>query len=142
MSSFFIFNNLNFAEQMFGALVFAMTAWLAFDAYMIRRDFLTASRGIGFGLLVLSQIFAAFSFGSENYEYVGHVIRLLGLILVLWNLLLEKPVERPSINAVFVLPSIATALFFFNFWDAVLFFTIAFLSYRQYKNEDKKTLLP
>jgi hypothetical protein len=127
---------------MFGALVFAMTAWLAFDSYTIRRDFLTGSRGLGFSLLVISQILGAFSFGSETYAYAGYILRLLGLILVLWNLILEKPVERPSLNAVFVLPSIVTAAVYFNFWDIVLFSVIAFLSYRQYRNEDKKTLLP
>lgn len=142
MSPFFIFNNLNFAEQMFGALVFAMTAWLAFDAYTIRRDFLTASRGLGFALLVFSQIFTAFSFGVEGYDYVSYILMLLGLVLVLWNLMLEKPVERPSLNAIFVLPSIASATIYFNFWEVALCTSIAFLSYRQYKKEDKKALLP
>ena len=142
MSPFFIFNNLNFAEQMFGALVFAMTAWLAFDAYVIRKDFLTLSRGMGFALLVVSQILSAFSFGSETYEYIGYIIRFLGLVLVLWNIILERPVERPTINAIFVLPSVASVAIYFYSWDIALFFGIAFLSYRQFKKEDKKTLLP
>lgn len=142
MSPYFIFNNIHFAEQMFGALVFAMTAWLAFDAYSIRKDFLTASRGIGFLFLVISQMFAAFSLLSETYSYVENILMIIGLILVLWNLILEKPVKRPDLNAVIVLPSMATAVMYFKFWEVILLFTIAFLSYRQYKNEDKKTLLP
>lgn len=141
MSPFFIFNNLSFAEQIFGFLVFAMTAWLAFDSYAIRKDFLTASRGIGFALLALSQVATAFSFGIETYEYLGHIVRIIGLVLVFWNLVLEKPVERPSLNAVLLLPPLASAVMYFSFWDTVLFFGIAFLSYRQYKKEDKKSLI-
>jgi hypothetical protein len=142
MSSYFIFNNIYFAEQMFGALVFAMTAWLAFDAYTIRKDFLTSSRGIGFIFLVISQIFGAFSLLSETYSYTENILRIIGLVLVLWNLILEKPVKRPELNAVIVLPSMATAVMYFNFWEVTLLSAIAFLSYKQYKNEDKKSLLP
>lgn len=144
MSPFLIFNNLNFAEQIFGALVFGMTAWLAFDSYMVRRDFLTASRGVGFLLLVLAQVVKAFNFQVEAYTYLGLILYVLGLALVVWNLFLEKPVERPSVTnyAIFILPPIASVLFYFNFLSSILIFAVAFLSYRQYKNEYKKTLSP
>lgn len=130
---------------MFGALVFIMVAWLAFDAYSIRKDFLTASRGIGFALLAVSQVIRGFSFEMETYEYLGFVLFILGLVLVLWNLLLEKPVERPSLTknyAVVLLPSFATASFYFNSWAIFLLFAITYLSYKQYKREDKRSLKP
>lgn len=142
MSPLFIFNNLNFADQMFGALVFTMTAWLAFDAYIVRKDFLTASRGLGFALLVLGQILGTFSFGVETYDYAAYVLRIVGLVLVAWNLLLEDPVDKQSFKALFILPSITTATIYFNFWEAILFLAVAFLSYKQFKKEDKKALLP
>ncbi len=129
---------------MFGALVFVMVAWLAFDAYSIRKDFLTASRGIGFLFLAFSQVMNVFSFEAETYQYIGFSLYLFGLVLVVWNLFLEKPVERPSLSnyAILVLPPIATLAFYINFWVIILHFLIAFLSYKQYKKEDKKTLYP
>ena len=56
MSLFFLFNNLHFAVEILGALAFLIVGWLALDAFLIRRDFTTATRWIGFGFLVLWQV--------------------------------------------------------------------------------------
>ena len=142
MSSFFLYNNLHFALEILGALVFMMTSWLAFDAYIIRKDFLTFSRGLGFAILTIAQIVNSFDFNSEFYQYVAYILYIAGLFFVVWNLILEKPVERPSLNAILLLPPIIQYVPYFGSINSVLYFVIAFLSYLQYKKEDKKSLKP
>lgn len=142
MSFFFLLNNLHFALEILGALAFLVVAWLAFDSYLLRKDFVTASRGIGFLFLTLWQVLHAFNFPSDLAGYSAYVVYFLGIIFVLWNLLLEAPVPRPEFKAVLVLPGLGAVLAPFNTAAALGLFFIAFLSYRQYKKELKKSLFP
>ena len=96
MSLFFILNNLHFAIEVLGALAFIVVAWLALDAYFLRRDFLTASRFAGFAFLAAWQIIHAFNINSDPLTYFGVILYILGLVLVLLNLILERPVGRPK----------------------------------------------
>ena len=53
MSLFFWLNNIHYSLQLFGGLAFLLVAWLAIDSFLIRRDFITFSRGLGFLFLAV-----------------------------------------------------------------------------------------
>lgn len=142
MSSFFLLNNLHFTIEVLGAIAFLAVAWLAFDAFLVRRDFVTASRGIGFALLAGWQVLHAFQLGSALFFYAGYALYILGILFVAGNLLLESPAKRPEFKSVLVLPGTAALVLPFNAAAAAGLLLIAFLSYRQYRRELKKSLAP
>lgn len=142
MSLFFLLNNLHFALEILGALTFLMVAWLAFDSLLVRRDFLTAARSIGFGLLTLWQVIHAFNFPSDTLLYLGYGVYLLGIGFVLWNLVLERPIKRPEFKAIMVLPALGVFIKPLSVVIAAGLFLASVLSFRQYKKELKKTLVP
>lgn len=127
---------------MLGAITFLAVAWLAFDALKLRHDFLTASRGIGFLLLAVWQVWHAFQISSVSWGYAGYGIYILGVIFILWNLFLEKPIARPEFKAILILPPLAAAAWWANIFAAAGLVLITLLSYRQYNYELKKTLKP
>src|SRR3989338_5860499 len=101
MNTYFLLNNLHFAFEVFGALAFLVVAWLALDAYLLRKNFFTASRFTGFFILVAWQVTHAFNIGSESLAYLGYIFYILGLFLVLLSFILEPgTVGRPKIEAV------------------------------------------
>ena len=140
MSLFFILNNLHFAIEVLGALAFIVVAWLALDAYFLRRDFLTASRFAGFAFLAAWQIIHAFNINSDPLTYFGVILYILGLVLVLLNLILERPVGRPKFEAILILPAISVAMFYNGIAASLLYLAITFMAYQQYKHELKKSL--
>lgn len=142
MSFFFILNNLHFSLEILGALAFGTVAWLSFDAFRIRKDFTTISRGIGFILLAAWQVIHAFGFVSEVYGFAGYGIYFFGLLFVAANLALEAPTERPQFKGVVILPALTPLLPIFNAVASITLLLIVLLSFRQYKKELKKTLAP
>lgn len=117
-------------------------AWLAFDAYVIRKDFVTASKGIGFGFLAVWYTFHAFHFEGDLFNYLGYVFYFGGLIFILLNLFKEAPVDRPKFEAVLVLPSLGATAYSLNLVAAVGLALISIIAFRQYKKEFKKALFP
>lgn len=142
MASFFLLNNLHFFSEIIGALVFGIVAWLAFDAFLIRRDFLTASRGIGFLYLGAWQVMHALNLPSDFTGYIAYVLYLIGLGFVLWNSVLEAPDGRPAFRAIVILPALSTFSRSLSFVATAGLAAIAWQAYRQYKNESKKSLSP
>lgn len=142
MSFLFLFSNLHFALEVLGALVFLMAAWLAFDSYTIRKDFLTGSRGIGFLLLSVAQVIHSVSGHADSLEYAMHGLFIGGLSFVLLNLILERPVDRPSLKGVFLLPPLAITGIYADSVTAGLFLLCALFSFWQYHKESKKILAP
>lgn len=142
MSLFFLSYNLHFALEMAGAVAFLAMAWLGFDALRVRRDFVTASRGIGFLLLAAWQVLHSLEISTLFGGYALYSVQILGVIFILWNMILEKPVARPEFKAVLVLPSLAVVSLWSDLFTALIFLLVAFLSFRQYKVELKKVLLP
>lgn len=142
MSFFFFLHNIHFAVEILGVIAFGVVAWLAYDAFLLRRDFLTASRGIGFLLLAFWQGVHAFGPSELLWGYAGIGAYLAGLALIAANLMLEKPVERPEFKAIIVVPPLAFTAFVAEGVAAALFVFIAWLAYRQYRLEFKKTLKP
>lgn len=85
MSLYFVFNNLHFSFEILGALTFLVVTWLVYDAFKIRKDFLTASRGAGFLFLAFAQLIHASGFSSDVWGYAGYFFYFLGLIFVISN---------------------------------------------------------
>lgn len=142
MSLFFILNNLHFALEILGTLAFLMAAWLAFDAYFLRRNFLTASRGIGFLSLAVWQVIHAFGVSDSLILYSGFGFYILGLSLILLSFILERPAGRPNFEIILILPVLTATVFYINFASAILYLAITYLVFRQYKIEFKKSLQP
>ena len=142
MSPFFLLHNLHFTIEVLGAIAFLTVAWLAFDAFLIRKDFMTASRGIGFGFLAAWQVMHAFQFSSALPLYVSYAAYFVGILFVAANLLMESPVKRPEFKAILILPSAGAVLLPFNTIVTIGLFLITLFSWRQYKRELKKALGP
>ena len=142
MSALFFLNILYFSLEVFGALVFFIIAWLAFDAYLLRKDALSFSRSMGFLLLAFWQLLHAFNPSSDILMYAGYLIYYAGLSLIIIGLWKESFLPRPKFEAMFIVPSIASLYFMLNGIAFAGLLTIALLSFRQYKKESKKSLLP
>ena len=142
MSLFFLLNNLHFFLEILGALVFLIVAWLAFDAFIIRKNFLTASRMIGFLLLAVWQIIHALHSSSDVLNFVAYAFCFGGIGFVLFNIAKEAAVERPEFKAVLFLPPLVALQQPFDVAIAIGFFLITLVSFRQYKRELKKSLMP
>ena len=136
MSLFFLFNNIHFALEILGALAFGLAGWLALDAFTLRRNKTAAFRIAGFGLLTVWQLLHSFNFGGDLMGYVSYAAQLLGLVFVLGSMLIEKPLPRPSFNAlILTVPSFSAWLSGLNAMAAVGYGAVAFLAYRQYSQE-------
>jgi len=142
MSLFFLLNNLHFALEILGAIAFMVVAWLSVDSFILRKDFTTATRWVGFGFLAIWQAFHAFNFSSEVLIYSGYGFYFLGLIFIIINLLLEAPVKRPEFKAIVILPGLSSLALPLNIFISIGLLLIAWLSYRQFKKELKKALTP
>ncbi|MBI4837282.1 MAG: cache domain-containing protein [Candidatus Portnoybacteria bacterium] len=140
MSSFFLLNNLHFGLELLGALVFLTVAWLLFDAYFIRREKAVMLRAIGFAVLSLWQIIHSFNISGDLASYIAFTVCFLGLLIIIISFLLEaKPL---GIKAIIILPAFATFLIPLNTLVFIGLSAIAFLSYRRYKTEFNRTLIP
>ena len=142
MSTLFFLNILYFSLEVFGALVFFVISWLAFDAYLLRKDSLSFSKSVGFFLLAFWQLSHAFNPASDFFIYVGYLAYYTGLALIIRGLLKESLLPRPKFEAIFVFPSIASLYFILNGISFIGLLTIALLAFWQYKNESKKSLFP
>ncbi|MDX1607819.1 MAG: cache domain-containing protein [Candidatus Spechtbacterales bacterium] len=142
MNIFFLFNNIHFTLEVLGALSFLIVAWLALDSFLVRRDFTTISRGIGFGFLGAWQAIHAFGYNADIYGYTAYAFLFSGILFVIWNLMLEAPTDRPEFKAILILPALTPIIPTLNGIAAIGFGIIAFLGYRQFKKEQKKTLIP
>lgn len=142
MNIFFFLNNLHFALEIFGALSFFIVAWFTLDSYLFRRDFLTASRTFGFFILFIWQAIHAFGPTDAVWNYFGFFAHILGLSSVALSFFLERPAFSSKLHAILILPSIAVTAVYLHSLVAILYATIAFMAFLQYKVEFKKALKP
>lgn len=142
MSFFFILNNLHFTVEVLGVLVFFLVSWLAFDAWRIRSDFLTASRGVGFMFMAGGALVHAVSLEGDLMLYTGGVLYIFGLLFVVLNMIMEAPVARPEFKAGVLLPAFSGVVLGFGSLHLLGHAAVAFLAFRQYKKEFKKMLVP
>jgi hypothetical protein len=140
MSSFFLLNNFHFGIELVGALVFLMVAWLLFDTYFIRKEISSLLRSSGFIALFLWQIFHSFNISNDLIGYLSFIFYLVGLALIIISFLKEaKPL---SVNAIIILPAFTAFVIPFNSLVFIGLIIISFLSYRRYKIEFNKALIP
>ncbi len=123
MSFYFIANNLHFALELVGALVFFVMGWLAVDAYVVNKHYSSFMRVLGFCLIGIWQIIHAFSFGGDVVNFIGLFTYLLGLIL-LFSGFLTVP-RLAAVSAVILIPSFNGTLPFFQVIIAVVLGGIA-----------------
>lgn len=139
----FIANNLHFALEFFGALVFFTAAWFAADALYVRHNFTGAARFVGFGALGAGQVIHAMAGDAGVWIYAGELSILFGFAMVLWNLYLEQPDSlRPEFKAILLLPALPAFFTFSHTSRFLLAGAIAFLTWRQHHRELKKALKP
>ncbi len=141
MSLFFLFSNLHFSLNIFGALVFFIAAWLAVDSFSIRRDLSAISKIIGFSLLAVAQASHAFDL-KLDYYYITYFLYFLGSIFILISVAKEAFLPRPSLSAIIVLPTFKAVGWILSIVQAVSFITIGGLAFSQYFRENKKIVLP
>lgn len=141
MSSTFWLNNINFALEFFGAAVFVVLAWLAFEAFMIRKDFKTLARGLGFLLVALWLVVGSLNITNDLIVAAAAAGYLLGLLFILLNLYLEMPPALPKTEIVFIFPAVAGILWTVHAAAAVLLLLIAVLALKRSRTEFQRTLI-
>lgn len=142
MSLFFLFNNLHFTVEILGALAFLIAGWLSFDAYILHKNKVALSRFLGFWFLAAYQLLHAFDFGPAFTAYAVYPVYFLGIFLVLMSFIWESPEDRPEFKAVVILPVLGSFFPVLGAAAALGFAAIVLISFRQYKKENKKILLP
>lgn len=139
MYFYFLINNLHFALELFGFVVFLMAAWLTLDSYFTQKDFSTLFRGIGFGLIGASVLVHALNYGSDILSYLGSFLFVLGLTLMIAGFLLIKKLQMAS---VLVIPAFSTWDSLFSGLSTALLALVVYFAYRQYKREYNPTWIP
>lgn len=140
MSLYFIANNLHFALELVGALVFFVMAWLSVDAYAVSRNYSSAMRILGFFFVGVWQIIHAFGVGGDLVNFAGFFVYLIGLVLLLASFLTGP--RLATVSAIILLPSFTSLTPFFEGIAATLLGAVSFLAYRQAKREFNKSLEP
>jgi len=138
MSLYFVFNNLHFALELIGALVFFVMGWLAIDAYLVNKHHSLVLRIIGFFLASGWQVINAFHFNNDIVNFFGFSGYILGLILIILSLISVPKIA--TVSAVLLLPSFSKAMPSFYLIAGILTAFIAVLSFRQCKREFNKSL--
>lgn len=131
MSFYFIGNNIHFALELIGALVFFVMTWLAFDAYAVSRHYSSLLRGIGFLLIGVWQIIYAASFGSDLINFTGFFVYLFGLIILSAGIVATP--RLATVSAVILIPSFTSSEYILQLFAAALLGGIALLVYKQAK---------
>ncbi len=140
MSLYFIANNLHFALELVGALVFFVMAWLSVDAYAVSRHYSSAMRILGFSLVGAWQIVHAFGVGGDLINFAGFFIYFIGLVLLSASFLTGP--RLAAVSAIILVPSFVGLAPFFQGVAAILLGAVAFLARRQAKHEFNRTLDP
>ncbi|MBI2591473.1 MAG: hypothetical protein HYW34_02255 [Candidatus Brennerbacteria bacterium] len=104
MSYFLIANNLHLGAELFGAIVFFLTAWLFLEAFWIKKDLFSLSRVLGFSLLSLWQLLHALNEGGDNIFIANNLIYIGGLLFILISYGLEKMASKPLYNFAVSIP--------------------------------------
>jgi len=138
----FWLNNFHFALEFFGAVVLFALSWLAFDAFLIKKEMKTFLKGLGFLLFAGWNVVNSLGVKSDIWLTVFLFAYLLGLFFILLNLWLEKPPKKPVFEAIIVLPAISGILLSVHIAATFLLALIAVLAIKRYKGEELKSLKP
>ena len=133
-------SNLHFALEFFGAIILFVLAWLAFDAYLIKKEFKTLARSLGFFLFALWGVIHSLAITVDFWLVIASLSYVFGLFLILFNLYFEKPPARPKLETVFVLPAVASILWAVHIVATIFLVLVAVLAIKRYREEFQKTL--
>jgi hypothetical protein len=136
----FWFNNFHFALEFFGAAILFVLAWLAFDAYLIKKEFKTLARSLGFLFFAFWQIIHSLNITQDIALFVAFIFYILGLFFILFNLYSEKPLTRPNFAVVLIIPAALSLLWQFHIFATILLLAITIFSIKRYRQEFQKTL--
>ncbi|MDO8601304.1 MAG: cache domain-containing protein [bacterium] len=142
MWTIFWLNNSHFALEFFGAIILFVLAWLALDSYLIKKEFKTLARSLGFLFFAFWLIVNSLNITNDLILSLAVFSYLLGLSLIFLNLYWEKAAPRPEFKIVLVLPAVAGVLWWFHIPATILLFLIAILALRRYQAESLKALKP
>jgi len=140
MLTTFWLDNFHFALEFFGAIILFTLAWLSFDAYLIKKEFKTLARSLGFFLFAVWGIVHSLAITEDFWLAIASLGYISGLFLILYNLYVEKPPARPKFEIVFILPSVVSILWIVHTGGTILLALIATLSVLRYRKELQKTL--
>lgn len=138
----FWLNNFHFALEFSGGIICFSLAWLAFDAFIIKREFKVLARSLGFFLVALWLIVNSLSITQDFILFFAIISYLSGLFFILFNLHSEKPAARPKFEMVLVLPAVASILWQVDILATILFALITLVAYQRYREELLKNLEP
>jgi hypothetical protein len=138
----FWFNNIHFALEFFGAAILFALSWLAFDTYLIKKEFKTLARCLGFLFFAIWQIVNSLNVSGDLILLIAVILYLLGLFFILFNLYSEKPLARPTFAIVLILPAITSLLWQFHIFATIILLVITLFAIKRYQQEFQKTLKP
>jgi hypothetical protein len=138
----FWFNNLHFALEFFGAIVLFVLAWLAFDAYLIKKEFKTLSRALGFLFFAFWFTIHSLNITNDSVLFFAVIGYLLGLLFIFLNLYWEKPPIPSKFEAVLILPAAVSILWQVHILATILLIAITISAIKRYQREIMKSLKP
>jgi len=138
----FWLNNFHFAFEFLGGITLFSLSWLAFDAFLIKKEFKTLARSLGFFLFAFWLVVHSLNITQDFIVLFASISYILGLFLILFNLYFEKPPAKPKFEAILILPAAATILWPVNILATPLLFLIVAISLKRYKEENLKSLEP
>jgi hypothetical protein len=139
MSLYFLVNNLHFAFGMIGAIVFAMAAWLTLDSYNVQKSSPVFLRFLGLVLFTFWQTIHALGVKSDVLLYFSYALLIIGLSLIVISFLQTK---KLALSAVVIIPAFTLQVQGLSIISTILFLTIAYLAFRQWKREYNQTWIP
>ncbi|MDO8557650.1 MAG: cache domain-containing protein [bacterium] len=143
MLSIFWINNIHFAIEFFGAVMFIVAAWLIADAGKLTRTKKSLVKVFGFGAVAVWQVLHALDISNELLLLGGMTLLILGLLCIALSVILETPPLRPkTFELLFFIPSVAGLLSGVYVAGGLLSLAIAVLAFRRYKAELNKPLKP
>ena len=136
----FWLNNLHFALEFFGSLVFFVATWLFLDTFLLRREVKILLRCLGFFLLAIYGVVHAAGTNFELALWGALLAYLLGLVMLVLSLVLDVPPKMPTLAVVLVIPGISQALPAIYVAATALLAIASVIAVRRYRQESAKSL--
>jgi hypothetical protein len=103
MSSYLITANLSLGLEMLGGIIFFVVAWLFFEAYLLKKDWFSLAKSLGFLLFAASQGLNALNLEGGAFTVVLPAVYGLGLLLILLAFGVERLPPKPVLPAIAIL---------------------------------------
>lgn len=138
----FWLNNSHFALEFLGAVILFILAWLAFDAFLIKKELKTFLRSLGFLLFAGWGVIHSLGVKEDIWLLLSSIFYILGLFFILLNLWLERPPKKPVFQAIIILPVISSILWQVHIVATLFLVFISIVAIKRYREEELKSLKP